>query len=101
MFDADELFTRRSGAGAGSLGFLDLAPVVIVGRHDAAARQEALEAHGAGAVVGASRGHCRGDLIGDFVAVGPIGSDRSGWTTPGPADGIEPVGDPAPFVEEF
>src|SRR3954447_7452879 len=40
----DELLPRRAGTGVGGFGFLDLAPVVIIGRHHAAASEQALEA---------------------------------------------------------
>src|SRR3954447_1099322 len=94
MFDANELLARGARTGAGGLGFLDLAPVVIVRRHSAAAGQQALKPCRAGAGVRASRRPRRGDLVGDLIAVGPIGADRPRRAAPCPADGVKPVGDP-------
>ena len=48
-----------------------------------------------------SRRHCGGDLLGDLIAVGPVGADRPGRPAPRPADAVEPVGDPALVVGEF
>src|SRR3954468_9948823 len=101
MLDADELLTRRTGACAGDLGLLNPAPVVIVRRHDAAAFEQALQSFGAGAVAGASGRHFAGDPVGDFVAVGAVGADRSSRATPRPPNGIKPVGDPTLVVQEL
>src|SRR5438105_1288269 len=101
MFHPHELLARRAGACAGDLRLLDLAPVVIVRRHDAAAFEQALQAFGAGAVSRASGRHFGGDPIGDFVAVGPVGTDRSGRPTPRPPNRVQSVGDPPLLVQEF
>src|SRR4051794_7757480 len=85
MLDPDELLAWGARPGAAYLGFLDLAPVVIVGRHDAAAFEQALEPPGAGAILRASRRHRCGDLVGDLIAVGAIGADGPGRPAPCPA----------------
>src|ERR1700750_2506987 len=92
FLDPDELLARAPGPGAASLRFLDLAPVVIVGWHDPALFQERLEPGAAGPVPRASRRHGGRDLVGDFVAVRPVGADRSARPTPGPANGVQPLG---------
>src|SRR5258708_7387753 len=96
-----QLLARGAGAGAGGLRLFDLAPVVIVGRHDAAAFEQALEARCARTFFRASGRHRGGDPVGDFVAVGTVGADGSGRAAAGPADGIQPVGDPPLLVEEL
>src|SRR6478672_8165392 len=98
---ADELLARGAGSGATGLGFLDFAPVVIVGRHHAAAFEQPFEALGAGPIARASRRHFSGDPVGDLIAVGPIGADRARGAAPRPADRVEPVGYLAAIVEEF
>src|SRR3954467_14148080 len=74
----DELLPRASGARPGNLGFLDLAPVVVVGDQHAATFEQALEPFGAKPVAGASGRHFPRDLVGDLVAVGTVGADRAG-----------------------
>src|SRR5436305_12155119 len=101
MFGPNELLARRPGARPRDLGLLDLAPVVIVGRHDPAAGQQALQALGPGPIAGAPGRKLGGDPVGDFIAVGPVGADGSGRPAPRPADGIETVGNAAGFIEEF
>src|SRR6185503_9170836 len=96
-----ELLARRAGARVGDLGLLDLAPVVVIGGHDAAALEQALEARRALALAGASGGHRCGDLLGDFVAVRTVGADRPGWPAPRPADGVEPIGNAPALVDEL
>src|SRR4051812_39733177 len=98
---ADEFLAGRAPPGSRGLGLLDLAPVVIVGRHHAPTFEQALEARRAGAISGAARGHGRGDLVGDFIAVGAVGADRPGRPAPRPADRVKPVGDAAVLVDEL
>src|SRR3954469_16666251 len=97
----NEFLARASGAGAAGLVFLDLAPVVIVGRHHPAALEQLLQPFGAGAITGGSGGHGGGDLVGDFVAVRTVGADGARRTTPRPADGIQPIGNAAAIVDEL
>src|SRR4051794_30822640 len=101
MLDADELLARRTRAGLDDLRLLDLAPVVIVGCHDPATGEQAFEPSDARTVGAASGRHLRGNLVGNFVAVGPVGPDRSGWPAPCPADGVEAFGDAAALVQEL
>src|SRR5206468_1726282 len=101
MLVADELLARASRTGVGRLRLLDPAPVVIVGGHDAAACKQALEALRALFVSCVPRGHRGGDLVGHFIAVGPVGPDGAARTAPRPAYGEEPVRDASPFVDEL
>src|SRR6476469_6467547 len=101
FLDPDEFLARAAGPGAACLGFLDLAPVVIIGWHDPALFQKRIEASRAGPVAHAPRGHGSRDLVGDFVAVGPVGSDRSARSAAGPADSVEAVGNVAALIDEL
>src|SRR3954451_4086231 len=91
MLDADELLARRAWPGIGDLGFLDLAPVVIVGWHDTTAFEQALEAPRSRAVIAAARGHFRRDQVGNFIAVGAVGADRAGRAPACPANRVEAI----------
>ena len=41
ILDADEFLPRGTGSRPANLGFLNLAPIVIIGRHDAAVGKQA------------------------------------------------------------
>ena len=98
MFEADELFARGAGPGAGGLGFLDPAPIVIVGRHHPATCQQALETLGARTLAAAASGQRGGDLVGDLVAVRAVGADGAARPAPRPADGVKALGDAAAVI---
>src|SRR5438270_5365675 len=97
----NELFARGAGAGANGLGLLDLAPVVIVGRHDPSLLKQPLQTLDAGPVGGAPDRHGGGDLVGDLIAVGAVGADGATRAAPRPADGVEAFGDAALLVDEL
>src|SRR3954470_8835282 len=101
MLDPHELLARGAGAGAGRLDLLDLAPVVVVGRHYAAAFEQALQTFRARLVCRAPWRHFAGDPVGNFVTVGTVGPDRARRTSPGPPDRVEPVGNSPLLVEEL
>src|SRR4051812_4818970 len=97
----DELLARGARPGIGDLGFLDLAPVVIVRRHDTTAFEQALQTPRSRAVIAAARGHFRRNQVGDLITVGAVGADRAGRAAPRPADRVEAVAYLPVFVEEF
>src|SRR4051812_1127943 len=101
MLDPHELLARRTGACARGLGLLDAAPIVIVGSHDAASFEQALQTFRASAVGRAPWRHFGGDPVGNFVTVGTVGPDRARRTSPGPPDRVEPIGNSPLLVEEL
>ena len=98
---ANELLARASRPGVGDLDLLDLAPIIIVGGHHTALLKQPFEALRAGSPFTASAGYDGGDLVGDFIAVGAVGADGPGRPAPGPADGVQAIGDPPPIVDEL
>ena len=48
----------------------------------------------------AARAEIGGDLLGDLIAVGPVGADRAGRPAPRPADAIEAAADHAARIGE-
>src|SRR6478672_482206 len=101
MLDPNELLARAAGPRASRFGFLDLAPVVIVGGHHAAAFEQRLQARGPAPLARASRRHRGGYLVGDLIAIGAVGADRPARSPSCPADGIEALVDLALVIEEF
>src|SRR3954454_8325085 len=101
FLDPDKLLARAARAGAAGLRLLDLAPVVVIRRHDAPLLQKRLKARCSGPVARAPRRHGGRDLVGDFVAIGPVGPDRPTGAAAGPADGIKPVADPPALVDKL
>src|SRR4051812_1463124 len=93
LIDPHHLLARRPFAGGAGLGLLDPAPIAeIRGLYAAWAqeRPEPLAARLAAVSIGRKQS---GDLLRDFVAVGPVGADRAARPTSRPADAVEAVAD--------
>src|SRR6478752_430567 len=101
LVDPDELLARAARAGPSGLRFLDLAPVLVIRGHDSASLEQLLEACRTGSIARASRGEAHGHLVGNFIAVGPVRSDRAGRTPPCPSDRKKPVSNAARLVDEL
>src|SRR3546814_12958744 len=76
LLPSTTLFRSRAGTSVGGLGLLDLAPVVVIGRHHVAGREKHLQPFRAFAFAAASGGHGRFNLRRNFITVGAVGPDR-------------------------
>ena len=86
---ADDFFAGGVGTSSGAFGGFDGAPVGEAGRLDAALGQQGIEPLAAALSSIAVRGQRRRDLLGDLIAVGPVGADLARGSTPLPADRVE------------
>src|SRR4051794_15854218 len=82
-----ELLAGRPDPRARYFRLLDLAPVVVIGRHPAPAAEQLLQALGAWTSPRAPGGHRSCILVGAFVPVGPVGPDSATGSPPSPTDG--------------